>query len=123
MTPDTRSPWQITVSLWTQVAAVYLRYLDMDNGEAEAYRAAYKVGDIKQWARQRINMAIETANTLIAEHGTDQRIIARDVAPCSIEYLHDMGLSGTVQSEDADSCRIEQAGAVAVHHSKRRGSV
>jgi len=107
MTPDTRESWKIAISIWTQTAASYLRYLDMANGEAETYRAAYKVGDIRTWANERITKAIETANATLAEHNTDEPIIARNVAQCSVERLRELGLNGIVQGEVADTTKIE----------------
>jgi len=108
MTPDTRESWKIAISIWTQTAAHYLRYLDMTNGEAETYRAAYKVGDIRTWANERITKAIETANATLAEHNTDEPIIARNVAQCSVERLRELGLSGAVQSRVADTTKIDE---------------
>ena len=101
-----RSPWQITVSIWTQTAAHYLRYLDMTNGEAETYRAAYKIGDIKTWANEKIQQAIAKANALVTEHTTTgQPIIAHGVEPCSVERLRGMGLNIGVSV--AASCKTD----------------
>ena len=92
----TRTPEQIAASIWVQNAASYLKYLRLDREQQAFYASVYHTGDIELWARELIAKAIEKAHEKL-ELTAGGRCIVRNVAQCSLDVLHDMGLSGSVQ--------------------------
>ena len=108
MMNDEREPWEIDVSLWCQVAGSYLWYLDLDPTVVAPYEMAFKVqsGGLKEWALERINRAIDKANTTIAEHPDARQITVRCAVPHCIERLRELGLGGNVRN--AGITRIEE---------------
>lgn len=105
---DEREPWEISLSLWCQVAAGYLYYLDMDPANVAPYEMAFKVqsGGLREWALERIKRAVDKANATIAEHPDARQITVRCAVPHCTERLQELGLDGNVQN--AGTTRIEE---------------
>jgi len=90
---ETRQDWEIVWCLYLQVAASYLRYLTMDEGQRITYQSIYHTEDLHQWALERINTNIKRANGKVARHdgpGAD----AQSAAAGSVASLNALESSG-----------------------------